>query len=176
MTKYAVPALIAVIAVLGGFYGGFRFGQNNVSAQGSGAGGATANASPGAGRNACSTTGGAGRTGANANRATVFGQITAVAGNVVTIHNPTCNTDAKVTLSSNSVIRKSVDGTAADLANGTNVTIQGTKNADGSITANNANILPPGQTFGAGASPGAGGGGGGGGFPPGGGGGGVPGD
>ena len=172
MAKYAVPALIAVIALLGGFYGGFRFGQTNASASSTGAGtGANANATPGAGRNIC-TTGGTGR-GANANRASVFGQITNVAGNVLTIHNPTCNTDTKVTLSGNAVIRKSVDGTAADLTNGAYVTITGTKNSDGTISGNNANILPPGQTFGnggGGAAPGGGapGGGvpGGGGAPP----------
>jgi hypothetical protein len=163
MAKFAVPALVALIALLGGFYGGFRFGQTNASASTAGAAGPNANASPGAGRNPCSTTGGTGRNGNNANRATVFGQITNVAGNVLTIHNSQCNTDAKVTLSGNAVIQKQVDGSAADLSNGANVTIQGTRNSDGSISANNASILPPGQTFGNGASPGSGGGNGGGG-------------
>jgi hypothetical protein len=169
MAKFAVPALIALIALLGGFYGGFRFEQTNASASTAAIPGA--NASPGAGRNAnpCSATGGAGRTGANANRTTVVGQVTNVAGNVITIHSPACNTDTKVTLSGNAAIRKTVDGTLADLSNGTDVSIQGTKNSDGTVSANNADILPPGST--SGASPGAGGGGRfpGGGFPGGGG-------
>lgn len=171
MAKYAVPALIAVIALLGGFYGGFRFGQTNASASSAGSGngnGANANATPGAGRNACSSTAGTGRTGANANRATAFGQITNVAGTTLTVHNSVCNTDTKVTLSGTPVIRKSVDGTAADLSNGACVTINGTKNSDGTITVTNANVQPPaGQgcttttNGGGGAAPFGGGGGGG---------------
>lgn len=161
MTKYAVSALIAVIALLGGFYGGFRIGQNNASASSSGSGGNTPNGGSGAqgARNPCSTSTG-GRNGNNANRAAVFGQITNVAGNVITVHNPTCNTDTKVTLSGTPVIRKTVDGQTSDLTNSTPVTITGTKNSDGTVTANNVSILPAGTDFGQGAGGGNGGGGG----------------
>jgi hypothetical protein len=165
MAKYAVPALIAVIALLGGFYGGFRFGQTNASANsaasGNGGNGASANATPGAGRNACSTTAGTGRNGANANRAAAFGQVTNVSGTTLTIHNSVCNTDTKVTLSGTPVIRKTVDGTAGDLSNGACVTVTGTKNSDGSITVTSASVQPQaGQGCTTSSGGGAGGGGG----------------
>jgi len=169
MIKYAVSALVAVIALLGGFYGGFRVGQNNASANGptASSNNAASNGGNFAGRNPCSTSSTT-RNGQTTNRAATFGQITAVVGNVLTIHNPTCNTDTKVTLSSTALIRKTVDGSASDLTNGTNVTINGTKNSDGTVTANNVSILPAGQSFptqgGGGNRPNGGGGGGGGGL------------
>lgn len=48
-----------------------------------------------------------------------------------------------------STINKMTEGSSADLATGTTITVTGTSNDDGSLTASTIQILPEGSTFGA---------------------------
>jgi hypothetical protein len=147
-------ALVVVIGVLGGFYSGWKYSQSKTAATTpaaavSSAPAAAATAGTGA------TGGGAaggGAAGGFAGRGATVGQVTAVNGNVVTIHNPQTNQDVKVDIAAGTVISRSVAASVADLQPGTDVTVTGQPNADGSLNATAITIVP--------ALPGGGGGGG----------------
>jgi hypothetical protein len=161
MIKYPIAALIVVVALLGGFYGGYKIG-----------GGGTASA-------ANNTTAGTGRTAANgfaggrglaaacpspgatpaptasgaAARRGATGTIANLTNNSLTIHDARCNTDVKITFDQSVIVRKSVVGQAADLQENETITVTGTREADGSIKANSISIVPAGSAgFGGGAA------------------------
>ena len=147
-------ALVVVIGVLGGFYGGWKYSQSKgVPSTPAAAVGTLPAAAPSASASAGGGAGGG--AGAFAGRGGTVGQVTAVNGNVVTIHNPTTNQDVKVDISTGTVISKTTAGSVADLQPGTNITVTGQSNPDGSVSATAITIVP--------ALPGGGGGGGGGG-------------
>jgi len=163
MIKYPVAALIVVVALLGGFYGGYKIGgcgtasaANNTTAgtgrtAGAGfAGGrgfAAACPSPGA-TPAASATGAAARRGAT-------GTVTNLTNNSLTVHDARCNTDVKVTFDQSVIVRKTVVGQTSDLQETETITVTGTREADGSIKANSINIVPAGSAgFGGGAATG----------------------
>ncbi|MEP7105328.1 MAG: DUF5666 domain-containing protein [Chloroflexota bacterium] len=140
-------ALVVVIGVLGGFYGGWKYSQSKgVPSTPAAAVSTLPAAAPSA---SASAGGGAG--GGFAGRGGTAGQVTSVSGNVVTIHNPTTNQDVKVDISTGTVISKTSAGSVADLQPGTNVTVTGQANPDGSVSATAITIVP--------ALPGGGGGG-----------------
>ncbi len=131
-------ALVIVIGVLGGFYSGWKYSQSKVSA-GTGAT-VAATALPGPAATSATGTGtGTGGQGGFGGRGTA-GQVTAVNGNLVTIHNPQTGQDTKVKLGADTTITKTVSGSAADIQPGVSVTVVGQPGADGTVNATNVII------------------------------------
>jgi hypothetical protein len=138
---------------LGGFYGGYKIG-----------GGGTANAAAAANATAGTNRGGA--TGFGGGRLTAAcpspgaspsaaasgavprrgatGTVTNLTSNSLTVHDARCNVDVKVTFDQSVIVRKTVVGSSSDLQESQNVTIVGTRQADGSIKANSITIVPAG--------------------------------
>lgn len=137
--KAYVVALLMVVAVLGGFYGGYKVGQTNVSANTTGA---TASRTPGFGG-----FGGGGRGGGAAAacpspgapspspgaNALARGTISDLTSNSFTIALTAC--DVKITFGPSVQISKTAPGSTADLKDNITITVIGTRQADGSIKA-----------------------------------------
>jgi hypothetical protein len=154
--KTYVVALVVVVAVLGGFYGGYKVGQNNVSASTSTAGNRT---NAGSGSNAFTGGRGAGAVcpspGATPAAGTVSvarGTVANLGGTSMTVTNTSC--EVKVTFGPTVSISKQALGSTSDLQDNQTVTITGTRQADGSILAQTIQIGPAG---GGGGRPGTGG-------------------
>jgi hypothetical protein len=141
--KPYVVALLVVVAILGGFYGGYKVGHNNVSANTTSQGQIARNPSGGGGfagtrgglGAACPTPGGTTSTGT---QALARGTISNLGSSSLTVTNPSC--DVKVTLGPNITITKQTAGSTADLKNNLTVTITGTRQADGTILAQTIQI------------------------------------
>ncbi|HEV2476141.1 MAG TPA: hypothetical protein VGX22_06335 [Candidatus Dormibacteraeota bacterium] len=156
--KPYIVALLVVVGVLAGFYGGYRMGQNNVSASttqnqsartgnpgsGFGRGGGFGGACPSPGAPSPSP-------GTNA---VASGTITDLTSSSMTITMTAC--DVKVTFGNTVQVSKTVTGTTSDLKDNMTVTIVGTRQADGSIKATAIQIGAR-IVIRAGASPSAGG-------------------
>ena len=141
--------LIVVVAVLGGFYGGFRYESGKVATTATAAattptttGGAAARAGAGA------TGAGAGAGGAAGAAGGGFG---GGRGNAGTITNLTATgfplhsangTDTKVTFASGATVRKTVAGQLTDLTDSATVTVTGTRDASGNLVATTITIVP----------------------------------
>jgi hypothetical protein len=142
--------LIVVIALLGGFYGGFRYESGKVptaaaattsgtaprTATGSGAaagGGAAGGGFAGGGGGA----GGGGFAGARGNA----GTITNLTATGFTLHGAT-GTDTTVTFAPNATVRKTVAGQLSDLSNSVTVTVTGTRDSSGNLVATAITIVP----------------------------------
>ena len=138
--KGYVVALLVVVGLLAGFYGGYRVGQNNVSAStatnstsrsnlgtgfqtGGGRGGGFGSACPSPGAPSPSP-------GTNA---VASGTITDLTSNSLTITSTAC--EVKVVFGNSVQISKTTTGTTGDLQDNITVTIIGTRQADGSIKA-----------------------------------------
>ena len=159
--KPYIVALLVVVGVLAGFYGGYRMGQNNVSANttqnqsartgnpgsGFGRGGGFGGACPSPGAPSPSP-------GTNA---VASGTITDLTSSSMTITMTAC--DVKVTFGNTVQVSKTVTGTTSDLKDNMTVTIIGTRQADGSIKATAIQIGGNRFVIRAGASPSPGGGG-----------------
>jgi hypothetical protein len=152
MIKLPIAALVVIVGLLGGFYGGYKVGGGGTTANAAaattgnrtaanglagGRGVAAACPSPGA-TPAPSASGAAARRGAT-------GTIANLTANSLTIHDARCNTDVKVTFDQSVIVRKSVVGQASDLQESETITVTGTRQADGSIKANSINIVPAGS-------------------------------
>lgn len=139
--KAYVVALLVVVGVLGGFYGGYKIGQNNVSAStntsqqqiqrtagnfGAGRGLGGVCPSPGA------------PTPSPGAQAVARGTVTNLASSSLTITNTAC--DVKVTFTPTVQVSKNVAGSTTDLKDNLTVTIIGTRQADGSILATTIQI------------------------------------
>ncbi|MDQ6771962.1 MAG: hypothetical protein M3024_03070 [Candidatus Dormibacteraeota bacterium] len=137
--------LIALIAILGGFYAGTKVGESRAPATAAaattGLGGAR-----GAGTGATPGTGTAGGGAALGNA--IAGRVVSVSGNIVTITNRTTGKTEKVDVTS-ARITKSVSGTASDVQANQNVTIVGPAGADGTVQAQ---VVAIGGGFGGGRS------------------------
>lgn len=150
--RIAIVALAVLVGVLGGFYGGYKVGQNNVAAAAS-----SGNNSNNAARR--STSGGfvPGRSG-NANaavcpspgatpsagaQALARGTVTNLTATSMTVTNAQCS--VTITFAPSTPVQKQVAGSVSDLANNQTVTVTGTRNADGSVTAAAIQITPAGQ-------------------------------
>jgi hypothetical protein len=155
--KTYVVALVVVVAVLGGFYGGYKVGQNNVSASASTAGtrtnaGSSSNGFTG-GRGVGAVCPSPGATPAAAGSVSVArGTVANLGGTSMTVTNTSC--DVKVTFGPTVTISKQALGSTSDLQDNQTVTITGTRQADGSILAQTIQIGPAG---GGGVRPGTGG-------------------
>jgi Domain of unknown function (DUF5666) len=154
--KTYVVALVVIVGVLGGFYGGYKVGQNNVSASTASAGTRT---SAGSGSNAF--TGGRGvgavcpspgATPAVGTAGVARGTVTNLAGTSMTVTSTGC--DVKVTFGPTVTISKQALGSTSDLQDNQTVTITGTRQPDGSILAQTIQIGPAGG--GGGIRPGTG--------------------
>ncbi|SRR6266404_1210434 len=123
--KIIIFSVIALLVGAGaGFFGGMQFQKGKTPARGQfGANG--------------TFTRGAGRGGANG--MAVRGQIISADNNSVTVKMMDGSTKI-VILSSGTMIGKTTTASASDLTNGSNVTVFGTTNSDGSITAQNVQI------------------------------------
>jgi hypothetical protein len=162
--KVYVVALLLVVGILGGFYGGYKLGQNNVSASTG-----TPNQSARTGTNGGGFNGARGIAAAcpspgapspsPGGQAVARGTVTNLASSSLTITNTSC--DIKVSFGSTVTINKQVAGSTSDLKNNLTITITGTRQADGSILAQTIQIGGAGGAFAGnqpgGAAPAAGG-------------------
>ncbi len=151
MIKLPIAALVVVVALLGGFYGGYKIGgSGTASAAGSpstgtlrtangGAGGRGFTACPGTSASPSAASSAIARRGAT-------GTITNLTGNSLTVHDARCNTDVNITFDQSVIVRKTVLGQTSDLQESETVTVTGTRQADGSIKANSMNIVPAGSS------------------------------
>ena len=144
--KTYVVALLVVVGVLAGFYGGFKVGQNNVSAS------TNTNTPRSASRTPGSFTGGAGGGGrVNAvcpspgapspspgSQAVARGTISDLTSSSMTLTNTSC--DTKIVFGNTVQVSKNVAGNTSDLQDNITVTIIGTRQADGSIKATTIQI------------------------------------
>jgi len=141
--KSYVVALLLVVGILGGFYGGYKVGQNNVSASSNSA---ASSRTPGTGFGG----GGGGRALAAAcpspgapspspgSQAVARGTITNLATGSMTITSTQC--DVKVVFGNTVQVYRTVAGNTSDLKDSITVTISGTRQADGSIKATTIQI------------------------------------
>src|SRR5260370_23940421 len=144
--KTYVVALVAVVAVLGGFYGGYKVGQNNVSASAStGANGTNAGTGSNpftGGRGVGAVCPSPGATPAAGTVSVARGTVANVGGMWMTVTNTSC--EVKVTFGPTVTISKQALGSTSDLQDNQPVTITGTRQADGSILAQTIQIGPVG--------------------------------
>jgi hypothetical protein len=142
--KPYVIALLLVVGVLGGFYGGYKVGQNNVSASTATENQAsrTGNLGLGSGRGggafgaACPSPGAPSPSpGSNA---VASGTVTDLTSTSLTITSTVC--DVKVVFGNTVQVSKTVAGSTSDLKDNMTVTIAGTRQADGSIKATTIQI------------------------------------
>ena len=156
--KPYVVALLVVVAMLGGFYGGYKVGQNNVSAATTGQNQTTrTGANLGGGRGgfggACpSPVAPSPSPGGNA---FATGTVTDLSSSSMTITNTAC--EVKVVFGNAVQVSKTVTGSTSDLKDNLTVTIVGTRQADGSIKATQIQIGTGRIGVRAGASPSPGG-------------------
>jgi hypothetical protein len=139
--------LIVVIAVLGGFYGGFRYEASKVTTASAAAApaGATARtpgtgngtAGGGGGGGGFAGGGGAGFAGGRGNA----GTITNLTATGFTLHSAN-GTDTKVTFASSATVRKTVTGQISDLQDNVTVTVTGTRDSSGNLVATTITIVP----------------------------------
>jgi len=137
MNKTILKIIIVAVVIGGvGFYGGMKYGQSTASQT-------SANLIA----NFRGQQGGVGMTGRGANRLAgqnggfTGGQIIAKDATGITVKLQD-NSSKIVFISSSSNIMKSTQGSLSDLVVGGNVTITGTANSDGSITAQSIQIRP----------------------------------
>jgi hypothetical protein len=149
MIKLPIAALVVIVALLGGFYGGYKIGGSGTANAAASTTGTLRTATGGAGGRgfaACPSTSAspaAGASGAIARRGTT-GTITNLTSNSLTVHDARCNTDVKITFDQSVIVRKTIVGQASDLQESETVAVTGTRQADGSIKANSINIVPAG--------------------------------
>jgi len=144
--KTYVVALVVVVAVLGGFYGGYKVGQNNVRASAS-TGGNRTNAGTGSnavagGRGLGAVCPSPGATPAAGTVSVARGTVANLGGTSMTVTNTSC--DVKVTFGPTVSISKQALGSTSDLQDNQTVTITGTRQPDGSILAQTIQISPAG--------------------------------
>jgi hypothetical protein len=141
--KSYVVALLVAVAVLGGFYGGYKVGQNNVSANTTGA---TASRTPGGfgggGRGAGGAAAACPSPGAPSpapgTNAVARGTISDLTSSSFTIALTAC--DVKITFGPSVQVFKTTPGSTSDLKDNITITLIGTRQADGSIKATTIQI------------------------------------
>jgi hypothetical protein len=143
--KLYVIVLLLVVGILGGFYGGYKVGQNNVSASANNpvatrTGGGTGFGGGGGGARgfgaACPSPGAPSPSpGA---QAVARGTITDLATGSMTLTNTQC--DVKIVFGNTVQVYKTTAGNTSDLKDNIAVTLVGTRQADGSIKATTIQI------------------------------------
>jgi hypothetical protein len=130
MKNYLIIIVVAVIVGAVAFYGGIKYGQSSNP---------QANGQPGFGQN-----GGNGmfrRNGSGQNGGFAGGEIINQDSGSITVKLRS-ESSKIVLISSSTVITKSTDGSLSDLTLGKQVTVGGSTNSDGSITAQTVQIRP----------------------------------
>jgi hypothetical protein len=141
--KMYVVALVILVGVLGGFYGGYRVGQNNASASSSTSGSrASTGGTTFTGRGAGAVCPSPGATPASGSVSFARGTVTDLSGKSMTVTNTSC--DVKVTFGPTVTVQKQVLGSTSDLQDNETVTVTGTRQPDGSILAQSIQIGPAG--------------------------------
>ena len=141
MNNRLTVGLAVVVALLGGFYGGFRYESGRVTATASAA---VATPTQGADPNRYGGTGsgfaGAGGNGFGGGRGNA-GTITNLTATGFTLHSAN-GTDTAVTFAAGATVRKTVSGQLADLEVNTAVAVAGTRDAAGNLVATAITLLP----------------------------------
>ena len=153
--KMYVVALVVLVGVLGGFYSGYKVGQNNVNANASTSGSKAGNggtAFTGGGRGLGAVCPSPGATPSTGTVSLARGTVANLNSSSMTVANTNC--EVKVTFGPSVTVQKQVLGSTSDLQDNQTVTVTGTRQPDGSILATSIVIGPAG----AGIRPGAGGG------------------
>jgi hypothetical protein len=145
--KLYVVALLVVVGILGGFYGGYKIGQGNTVSASTAkqsqpprtGGGGFAGGGGGGGRNfgaACPSPGAPSPSpGTNA---VARGTVSNLTSSSMTITNTSC--DVKVVFGNTVQVQKTVAGSTSDLTDNITITVIGTRQADGSIKATTIQI------------------------------------
>ena len=131
MNKKIVWIVVGIIVLVGVFYGGMTYGGNNVRA---------AITSRGLGQNS-TFAGTRGARGAGAFGGATTGQILSKDATSITV-GLTAGGSKIIFLDNSTPITKQTSGTMADLTVGTQVSVMGSANADGSLTAQTVQIRP----------------------------------
>ncbi len=141
--KPYVIALLVVVGVLAGFYGGYKLGQNNVSASAAPAGQASRTggfaggfARGGSFAAACPSPGAPSPSPGAA--AVARGTVSDLGSGSLTVSSTAC--EVKVTFGPSVQISKTIAGSTSDLQDNLTVTIVGTRQADGTIVARTIQI------------------------------------
>lgn len=144
-SKLVAPIAIgAIVLACGSFYGGTQY-QKRQTPTGRGGMGRAGDFAQGGGNMRFGGAGGAnGQTGGGRMAGAVAGEITAKDDTGFTLKLRDGGSRIVFTASSTTVGKMSA-GTLGDLADGNNVTVVGTPNADGSLTANTVQIRPSGE-------------------------------
>lgn len=138
---WIIAVVVAIVFGGGGFWGGMTYAQSQRSSFG-GAGGFAGRAGGAA----------AVRTGAGAGSGATFGTILSVSPTSITIQLPTATTTSaasgtKIVLYDTSTqVQELQSVSVSNLAAGQTVTVMGTANSDGSITAQTIQVRPAGRT------------------------------
>jgi hypothetical protein len=148
LIKLPIAALVVIVALLGGFYGGYKIGGGGTASAATNSNGTanrTGNAFNGRGAFAAcpSASPAASASGAAARRAAT-GTVTNLTNTTLTVHDTRCNTDEKVTFDQSVIVRETTVGKASDLQENDTISVIGTRQADGSIKANTITIVPAG--------------------------------
>jgi hypothetical protein len=143
-----VIALLLIVGILGGFYGGYKVGHNGVVASastgsntgsrtgGGGFGGFGGGTRGGGGASACPSPGAPSPSpGGNA---VARGTVSDLTGSSMTITLPAC--DVKVTFGPTVQVSKTAAGSTSDLKDNLTITVIGVRQADGSIKATTIQI------------------------------------
>jgi hypothetical protein len=140
--------------LLAGFYGGLRVGQGQPVAAAANQPGPGTGLRGGAGgfqgfsQAACSTAAPSPAASPSFRRQGTLGTITRIDNGTLTIHDPRCGTDTRVTFDQSLIVRKTVAGQASDLQENQMVQIQGQRQADGTIKATSVTVVPAGTQAG----------------------------
>ena len=136
--KSLALALTVLVGALGGFYGGYHSGRD------AGAKGAAASAPTTSGGTAAAPTpaGGGGGFAGGGGRGNA-GTVTGLTATGFTLHSAN-GTDVKVAIGTGVTVRKTADGSLADLKENSTVTVAGQRGADGTIAATAVTIVPAG--------------------------------
>ena len=141
MNNRLTVGLVVVVALLGGFYGGFRYASGKVATT---ANAAAATATPGANPNRTGGAGGGfagvGGAGFGGGRGNA-GTITNLTATGFTLHSAN-GTDTTVTFAPGATVRRTVSGQITDLQVNSTVAVAGTRDAAGNLVATAITLVP----------------------------------
>lgn len=156
-----VAALLAVVLVAGGFWGGAELQKNHSGGTTSALASVAARFRSTAGAGATGATGSTGSTasrfggGGFASSAAAAGTISVVDGDTLYVDDTSTGSIVKVTLTKSTTITRNADATAIDLRPGDTVTVQGATGNSGTVTATSVTATAPGVSSGFGGFGGA---------------------